>query len=118
MNQPCDDMLEAFKVFDKDKNGSISPAEIRQVMASLGENLSDKEVNDMISEADTDGDGRVNYQGRCDVTLTACYHNTIQHNHTQSSTITQSHQTCAGESTDTRGKLKTEQRTRCNTRPL
>lgn len=33
-------------------------------MTSLGERLSDAEVDDMIKEADTDGDGMVNYEGK------------------------------------------------------
>lgn len=51
------EILEAFKVFDKDGSGKISPDELRQVMNNLGEKLSDQEVEDMIREADTNGDG-------------------------------------------------------------
>jgi calmodulin len=43
---------EAFRVFDKDGNGYISAAELRDVMTSLGENLSDIEIDEMIREAD------------------------------------------------------------------
>lgn len=32
-------------------------------MTNLGERLSDEEVDDMIKEADSDGDGMVNYNG-------------------------------------------------------
>lgn len=32
-------------------------------MTNLGEKLSDEEVDDMIKEADLDGDGMVNYAG-------------------------------------------------------
>ncbi|EPS61190.1 hypothetical protein M569_13611 [Genlisea aurea] len=56
-----EELKEAFKVFDKDQNGFISPNELRQVMISLGEKLSDEEVEQMIKEADLDGDGLVNY---------------------------------------------------------
>ena len=44
----------AFSLFDKDGDGTISAAEIKRVMVSLGGNPSDKEVNDMINEVDGD----------------------------------------------------------------
>ncbi len=50
-------------MFDKDGNGYISNDELRQVMKNLGENLTPQEVEEMILEADTDGDGQVNYEG-------------------------------------------------------
>ena len=36
--------------------------QLRHVMANLGEKLTDEEVNEMIREADEDGDGQVNYE--------------------------------------------------------
>ncbi|CAF4349645.1 unnamed protein product, partial [Rotaria magnacalcarata] len=50
-----EEILEAFRVFDKDGNGYISADELRNVMTSLGEKLTDEEVNQMIREADIDG---------------------------------------------------------------
>jgi calmodulin len=52
-------LAEAFKVFDRDNNGFISAAELRHVMTSIGEKLTDDEVDEMIREADQDGDGRI-----------------------------------------------------------
>jgi len=57
-----DEIREAFFVFDKDGDGYISSSELRQVMLTLGEQLTDAEVDEMIREADTDGDGRVCYE--------------------------------------------------------
>ena len=54
----------AFRTFDKDGSGRISADELRQVMHTLGETLTDEEIEDMIREADTDGDGQINYQGK------------------------------------------------------
>ena len=51
------------RVFDKDGNGFISAAELRHVMTNLGEKLTDEEVDEMIREADIDGDGQINYEG-------------------------------------------------------
>ncbi|OEL30791.1 Calmodulin-like protein 5 [Dichanthelium oligosanthes] len=58
---PDEELREAFKVFDKDQNGYISATELRHVMINLGEKLTDEEVEQMIREADLDGDGQVNY---------------------------------------------------------
>ncbi|XP_050534004.1 calmodulin-alpha isoform X3 [Daktulosphaira vitifoliae] len=57
-----EEIREAFRVFDKDGNGFISAAELRHVMTNLGEKLTDEEVDEMIREADIDGDGQVNYE--------------------------------------------------------
>ncbi|KAJ4762489.1 hypothetical protein LUZ62_072864 [Rhynchospora pubera] len=56
-----DELREAFKVFDKDNNGFISASELRTVLMNLGENISDAEVDEMIKEADANGDGQVDY---------------------------------------------------------
>jgi calmodulin len=56
-----EEIIEAFKVFDKDGNGFISAAELRHIMTNLGEKLTDEEADEMIREADVDGDGMINY---------------------------------------------------------
>lgn len=53
------ELQEAFKVFDRDNDGFISAAELRHVMTSIGENLTDAEIDEVIREVDTDGDGRI-----------------------------------------------------------
>jgi len=57
-----EEITEAFRVFDKDGNGYISAAELRHVMTSLGEKLTDDEVDEMIREADLNGDGQIDYE--------------------------------------------------------
>ena len=57
-----EEILEAFRIFDKDGNGFISAAELRHVLTNLGESITEEEVDEMISEADVDGDGQINYE--------------------------------------------------------
>jgi len=51
-----------WQVFDRDGNGFISRAELSHVMRNIGENLSEDDLNEMISEADRNGDGLIDYQ--------------------------------------------------------
>ena len=46
---------QAFAVFDKDGDGTISTEELDVVMRSLGENPSEEELEDLIQEIDVDG---------------------------------------------------------------
>ncbi|XP_012853869.1 PREDICTED: calmodulin-2/4-like [Erythranthe guttata] len=55
------ELKEAFKVFDKDQNGYISANELRQTMINLGEKLTVEEVEQMVREADLDGDGQISF---------------------------------------------------------
>ena len=57
-----EDVVHAFRVFDRDGDGLISEEELRLTMNNLGEPLTDQEVRSMIEEADLDGDGRINFQ--------------------------------------------------------
>ena len=52
---------EGFKVFDRDGDGFITTAELREVLVKLGLMVSDEDAEEMIREADADGDGRVSY---------------------------------------------------------
>ncbi len=52
-------MLQAFRVFDKDGNGFVSSSELKFVMSRLDVHFTDDELNEMILEADIDGDGQV-----------------------------------------------------------
>lgn len=53
------ELRAAFAVFDRDGSGTISAEELRNVMKSIGENLSDAEIDEMIKEADANGDGNI-----------------------------------------------------------
>ena len=57
-----EEMRQAFNVFDHNNSGSISAAELRQVMHSLDETLTDDQIDEMMKEADLNGDGRIDCQ--------------------------------------------------------
>ena len=57
-----DRMREIFNVFDKNKDGFISASEIQCVMTSLGETLTEDEINEMVKEADRDLDSHISFE--------------------------------------------------------
>mmetsp|Transcript_31024 Transcript_31024/g.60895 ORF Transcript_31024/g.60895 Transcript_31024/m.60895 type:complete len:150 (+) Transcript_31024:57-506(+) len=58
---PEEELIEAFKIFDRDGDGFICNLELKAAMENVGERLDDSEVNEMIIEADIDRNGRLNY---------------------------------------------------------
>ncbi|XP_034236966.1 calmodulin-like [Thrips palmi] len=53
---------EAFSLFDKDGDGSITQEELGRVMRSLGQFAREEELHDMLREVDIDGDGCFSFE--------------------------------------------------------
>ncbi|KDR16279.1 Calmodulin [Zootermopsis nevadensis] len=53
---------EAFRLFDKDGDGSITQEELGRVMRSLGQFAREEELQQMLHEVDIDGDGNVSFE--------------------------------------------------------
>ncbi|KAF5403768.1 calmodulin-A [Paragonimus heterotremus] len=55
------DLKAAFDFFDKDHDGDITIRELKAVLQSLHLKLTDSEIEEMITEADTDRSGTVSF---------------------------------------------------------
>ena len=55
-----EDVNKVFRLFDDDGTGTITIRNLRRVARELGETMTDEELQEMIDEADRDGDGEVN----------------------------------------------------------
>ncbi|KAL6127419.1 hypothetical protein ACLB2K_070784 [Fragaria x ananassa] len=64
-----------FDMFDRDGNGYISAAELAHSMAKLGHALTAEELIGMMEEADTDGDGQIDFQEFVRAITSAAFHN-------------------------------------------
>ena len=58
-------MKEAFALFDKNGDGTITVAELGVVMNNLGQNPTPTELQDMINEVDVDGNGTLEFEEFC-----------------------------------------------------
>ena len=52
---------EAFSLFDKDGDGTITTKELDTVMRSLGQNPTEAELQEMINEVDANGNGTIDF---------------------------------------------------------
>lgn len=56
------ELTMAFKVFDSDNSGSISLTELKEKLTTLGEKMTDDEVQELLTECDKDGSGTISYE--------------------------------------------------------
>lgn len=52
----------AFEVFDKDNDGMITTKELGSVIRNLGQNPTERQLNEMIREVDADGSGTIDFK--------------------------------------------------------
>lgn len=56
------ELKEIFRVLDKEKKGEVNTTELRWILKSLGDDLTEEDIDDMIADVDTDGSGWVDYE--------------------------------------------------------
>lgn len=63
MQVPLDELSESFRVFDKDHNGTVSLAELKFMLSTVGETFSEKELELFLKtfKKTVDQDGMVRY---------------------------------------------------------
>ena len=54
---------EAFELIDKNKDGQITLDELKNFFNGLKENISNADLQDMINEADVEGNGTISFEG-------------------------------------------------------
>ena len=50
------EVREAYRVFDKEREGFITRSELRMIFAALPEKLTEEEIEEMLEAADEDGE--------------------------------------------------------------
>ena len=57
-----EDLIDAFRIFDKEGNGKISSKELLYVMMSSGEDFNENYIKELISESSIEHDEFIDYQ--------------------------------------------------------
>ena len=57
-----EEMKAVFRIFDKDGDGYITSDEIQEEMSTHGAVFSDQQIKQMMEGADSNGDGRIDYE--------------------------------------------------------
>eukprot|EP01047_Picozoa_sp_COSAG01_P012812 COSAG01_NODE_585_length_15160_cov_15.779473_13_plen_152_part_00 len=59
--EQVEEFQQAFSLYDTDGGGSITAAEFGSFLRSVGENPTEAELAQMVTEIDTDGDGEIDF---------------------------------------------------------
>ena len=57
-----EDLVRAFQIFDKKNHGKVKVSEIKNALTTLGEKLSDAEIDELIRLAQPNSEGEIDYR--------------------------------------------------------
>ena len=61
-DETVEDLIEAFKFWDTDNSGRVSTDDIKRALTTLGDKLSEDEINALVKEADPNNIGAIDYE--------------------------------------------------------
>eukprot|EP01130_Rhizamoeba_saxonica_P000938 TRINITY_DN1081_c0_g1_i1.p1 TRINITY_DN1081_c0_g1~~TRINITY_DN1081_c0_g1_i1.p1 ORF type:complete len:150 (-),score=49.56 TRINITY_DN1081_c0_g1_i1:38-487(-) len=67
-----DGCRNAFKILDQDNDGTIAEAELRQMLATVGDHLTHQEVDVIMEDVRVDQSGRVHYEDFIAMIINGC----------------------------------------------
>lgn len=62
-----EELKEAFRLYDREGNGYITTATLKEILAALDDKLTSSDLDGIIAEIDTDGSGTVDFDGTCNI---------------------------------------------------
>ncbi|ESN94405.1 hypothetical protein HELRODRAFT_69120, partial [Helobdella robusta] len=62
--EKSDELCEVFKSYDKENNGQLSIAEVKHLLTSVGEKLTDDEADELLKMTGCVHNGKVNYESK------------------------------------------------------
>ena len=63
------ELRKAFDVMDANHDGFVTKDELKNLLKGLGEDVTDEVVDEMISIADANGDGKVEFEEFCNASM-------------------------------------------------
>jgi calmodulin len=60
-SNPKEEITDAFRVFDREGNGKITIAEFTHILRDIGDPLSQREIDEMVEEAQAGPTGEIDY---------------------------------------------------------
>ena len=63
------ELRKAFDVMDANKDGVVTKEELKNLLKGLGEDVTDEVVDEMIAIADTNNDGKVQFEEFCKASM-------------------------------------------------